>query len=132
MSQAAAGRRVSQWTLCLFLVAASFGLGEEALAEEAYKAASGDVDCRLVGGHVGEFVQFPGPECLVRVLVEGVHDGVVGGARLGPSGRPSVGRRPAPRTGRWGRCGDLERDRARRRSAVATRGLSTAESVQWM
>src|SRR6478752_8766402 len=35
-----------------FLVAASSGLGEEALAGESSEAAAGDVDGCLVGGHV--------------------------------------------------------------------------------
>ena len=76
----------TQWTLSPFLVAASSGLGEEALAGEASEAAAGDVDGCLVGGHAEEFVQLTGSELLVGVLVEGVHDGLVNGVRLGRIG----------------------------------------------
>ncbi|MFE7529511.1 hypothetical protein ACFU7Y_27875, partial [Kitasatospora sp. NPDC057542] len=48
-----------------FLVAASFGLGEEALASEASEAAAGDVYGRLVCGHAEEFVQLAGSEHLM-------------------------------------------------------------------
>ncbi|WUK10146.1 hypothetical protein OG871_02170 [Kitasatospora sp. NBC_00374] len=75
-----------EWTLSPFLVAAASGLGEEALASEASEAAAGDVDGRLVGGHAEEFVQLACPECVGGVLVEGVHDGLVGGVRLGRFG----------------------------------------------
>jgi hypothetical protein len=73
----------TQRALSPFLIAASSGLGEEALAGEASEAASGDVDGRVVGGHAEEFVQFADSECLVGVLVEGVHDGLVGGGLFG-------------------------------------------------
>ncbi|WP_405954884.1 transposase family protein [Streptomyces phaeochromogenes] len=73
-------------TLSPFLVAASSGLSEEALAGEASEAAAGDVDGRLVGGHAEEFVQLTGSELLVGVLSEGIHDGLVGGVRLGSIG----------------------------------------------
>ncbi|WP_411573638.1 hypothetical protein [Streptomyces fradiae] len=53
------------------------------MAGEAAEAAAGDVDGRFVGGHAEEFVQLAGSECPAGVLVEGVHDGLVGGARLG-------------------------------------------------
>ena len=88
---AAAGHRQLLRTLSPFLVAASSGLGEEALAGEASEAAAGDVDGCLVGGHVEEFVQVTGSEDLVGVLVEGVHDGLVGGVRLGRIGLASSG-----------------------------------------
>ncbi|MFF8619325.1 hypothetical protein ACF07K_42985, partial [Streptomyces sp. NPDC015350] len=87
--QAAAFR--FQWTLSPFLVAASSGLGEEALASEASEAAAGDVDGRFVGGHAEEFVQLTGSKHLVGVLVEGIHDGLVGGVRLGWIGVASSG-----------------------------------------
>ncbi|MFI2436676.1 hypothetical protein [Streptomyces sp. NPDC018693] len=61
-------------------------MGEEALAGEASKAASGDVQGRIVGSHAEEFVQFADPERLVGVLVEGVHDGLVGGGLFGRIG----------------------------------------------
>ena len=80
------GAPASEWTLSPFLVVAAFGLGEEALAGEASEAAAGDVDGRLVGGRAEEFVQFTSPGCLVGVLVGGVHDGLVGGVRLGRIG----------------------------------------------
>ena len=76
----------SQWTLSPLLVAASSGLSEEALAGEASEAAAGDVDGCLVGGHTEEFVQLTGSEPLIGMLVEGVHDGLVGGVRLGRCG----------------------------------------------
>jgi hypothetical protein len=58
-------------------------LDEEALSGEAAQTAAGDVDGCLVGGHAEEFVQVTGSKLLVGVLVEGVHDGLVGGADLG-------------------------------------------------
>ncbi|WP_162911700.1 ATP-dependent nuclease [Streptomyces koyangensis] len=76
-----------------FLVAASSGLGEEALAEETSEAGAGDVDGCLVGGQVEEFVQLTSTERLVGVLVEGVHDGLVGGVRLRRFAFASCGRR---------------------------------------
>nr|WP_229869010.1 group II intron reverse transcriptase/maturase [Streptomyces chryseus] len=76
-------RDLSQRSLSPFLVAASSGLGEEALAGEATEAAAGDVDGRLVGGHAEEFVQLANSEYLVGVLVERVHDVLVGGVHLG-------------------------------------------------
>ncbi|MCX5327986.1 hypothetical protein [Streptomyces sp. NBC_00140] len=72
-----------EWTLSPFLVEASPGLSEEALADETSEAAPGDVDGRLVGWHAEEFVQLTGSECLVGVLIEGVHNGLVGGSGPG-------------------------------------------------
>lgn len=68
------------------LVAASSGLSEEASAGEVPEAAAGDVDGCLVGGHAEAFVRFTGSELLIGMLVEGVHDGLVGGVRLGRCG----------------------------------------------
>lgn len=72
-----------------YLVAASSGLGEEVLASEASEASAGEIDRCLVGGHAEEFVQLPGSELPVGVLVEGVHEGLVGGVRLGRIGLAS-------------------------------------------
>ncbi|WP_425824812.1 recombinase family protein [Streptomyces fractus] len=81
-----------QRALSPFLVAASSRLGEEALAEETCEAGASDVDQCLVGGHAEEFVQLTRPELPVGMLVEGVHDGLVGAVRFGRFG------------GAWGRC----------------------------
>ncbi len=77
---------VVQRALSPFLVAAPSGLGEEALPSEASEAAAGDVHGRVICVHAEEFVQLTDPEHLVGVLIEGVHDGLVGGVRLGRIG----------------------------------------------
>ncbi len=79
-------RQAFEWTLSPFLIAASSGLGEETLTQEASEASAGDVDRCLVGGHAEAFVQLTGPELLIGMLVEGAHDGLVGGVRLGRCG----------------------------------------------
>ncbi|GAA3836090.1 hypothetical protein GCM10022403_080860 [Streptomyces coacervatus] len=64
------------------------------MSGEASEAASGDVHGRVVGGHAEEFVPLTDLECLVAVLVEGVHDGLAGRGRLERIGLTSVsGRR---------------------------------------
>ncbi|BDH07249.1 hypothetical protein HEK131_44760 [Streptomyces seoulensis] len=59
------------------------------MAGEASESAAGDVDGRLVGGHAEEFVQLTGSELLAGVLVEGIHDGLVGGVGIGRCGLTS-------------------------------------------
>ncbi|MDX3763690.1 hypothetical protein PV684_53180, partial [Streptomyces sp. AK02-04a] len=77
--------REVEWTLSPFLVAASSGLSEEALSDEASEAAAGDVDGRLVGGHAEEFVQLTG---------SGVVNLSAGGLVEGASGCGGAGWRP--------------------------------------